>query len=78
MHPYSAVLSDEDWAQMREALTPLAWQFAALAATGAQAAAPPRNVLTQVSLAIAVLACKVGLRNRHPALIVPQCLTTIP
>ena len=60
-----AVLSDDDWAGMRSCLLPMAWNFAVKTvlhdvrgAGSIPGEAPPRTVLTQVSLAIAALACK--------------------
>ena len=60
-----AVLDQNDWVQMRDALLQLAWNFS-VKVVGAgfgggnntTMEAPPRAVLTQVSLAISVLACK--------------------
>ena len=55
-----AVLAESDWIGMRDALLALAWTFSARVAMGATGAddAPPRAVLTQVALAVSVLACK--------------------
>ena len=56
-----AVLGENDWVAMRDALFALAWSFSVkvfVGAAGGQVEAPPRAVLTQVSLAISVLACK--------------------
>ena len=56
-----AVLGENDWVAMRDALLALAWIFSVkvfVGAAGGQAEAPPRSVLTQVSLAISALACK--------------------
>ena len=56
-----AVLGENDWVAMRDALLALAWSFSVkvfVGTAGGQVEAPPRAVLTQVSLAISVLACK--------------------
>ena len=56
-----AVLGENDWVAMRDALLALAWSFSAkvfVGTAGGQVEAPPRSVLTQVSLAISALACK--------------------
>ena len=57
-----AVLGENDWVAMRDALLALAWSFSVKIfvgnAGGSQVEAPPRAVLTQVSLAISALACK--------------------
>ena len=60
-----AVLGEGDWIGMRDCLLPMAWNFAVKTvlhdvrgAGSIPGEAPPRTVLTQVSLAIAALACK--------------------
>jgi len=56
-----AVLGENDWVAMRDALLALAWSFSAkvfVGTAGGSVEAPPRSVLTQVSLAISALACK--------------------
>ena len=56
-----AVLGENDWVAMRDALLALAWSFSVkvfVGNAGGQVEAPPRAVLTQVSLAISALACK--------------------
>jgi hypothetical protein len=56
-----AVLGENDWVAMRDALLALAWSFSVkvfVGSAGGQVEAPPRAVLTQVSLAISALACK--------------------
>ena len=56
-----AVLGENDWVAMRDALLALAWSFSVkvfVGTAGGQVEAPPRAVLTQVSLAISALACK--------------------
>ena len=61
-----AVLGENDWVAMRDALLALAWSFSAkvfVGTAGGQVEAPPRSVLTQVSLAISALACKMDNWN---------------
>ncbi len=60
-----AVLGEGDWIGMRDCLLPMAWNFAVKTvlhdvrgAGSIPGETPPRTVLTQVSLAIAALACK--------------------